>query len=56
MYYSIYIVTGTISVTGLAALVHFFVEKEERPAGKFKLGKCSKLLFIVNKQSIRQFG
>ncbi len=23
----------------MAALVHFFVEKEERPAGKFRLGK-----------------
>jgi hypothetical protein len=39
LYYSIFILTGTASITGVAACVHLFVEKSEKPAGKFKLGK-----------------
>jgi hypothetical protein len=40
LYYSIFILTGTFSITGMAACVHLFIEKSDRPAGKFKLGNC----------------
>ena len=38
LYYSIFILSGTFSITGIAACVHLFVEKSDKPAGKFKLG------------------
>ena len=44
MYYSIFILTGTGSITGMAACVHLFIEKSDKPAGKFKLGNFSKLV------------